>query len=171
MQVEKGKVVMIHFTLKDPDSGVIDTSEGRPPLPYLHGFNNLVAGVEEALEGLEAGATIQVVVPPEKGYGPRSPDSTAEVPRSAFPQDAHIFEGMQFMAEDDQGNQGPIWISEVRAEIVVIDRNHPLAGKDLHFDIEVVRVREATAEELAHGHPHGEGGHDHSHDESGHDNN
>ena len=163
MTIEKGKIVLIHFTLKDGDGQVIDTSEGRPPLPYLHGYNNLVPGVEEALEGHAAGDKLEVVVPPEKGYGPRLPDGTAEVPRGAFPPDAHIFEGMQFQAEDDQGNVGSVWVAEVRAETVVIDRNHPLAGKDLHFSIEVTRIRSANEAELAHGHPHGADGNEHHH--------
>ena len=98
MTIEKGKVVLIHFTLKDGNGQVIDTSEGRPPLPYLHGHNNLVPGVEEALLGHAAGDKLEVVVPPEKGYGPLLPDGTAEVPRGAFPPDAHIFDGTRWPA-------------------------------------------------------------------------
>lgn len=163
MQIEKGKVVLIHFTLKDGKGETIDSSDGRSPMPYLHGYGNLVPGVEEALDGRSVGDSFDIVVSPDKGYGERQPDATAEVPRGAFPSDAHIFEGMQFMAEDENGNAGPIWVAEVRAETVVIDRNHPLAGATLHFHIDVVNLRDATAEELAHGHPHGEDGHDHHH--------
>jgi FKBP-type peptidyl-prolyl cis-trans isomerase SlyD len=163
MTIEKGKVVLIHFTLKDGTGEVIDTSEGRPPLPYLHGHGNLVPGVEEGLEGHVVGDKLDIEVPPEKGYGPREEDATAEVPRNAFPPDAHVFAGMQFQAEDENGNVGMIWVSEVRGTTIVIDRNHPLAGKTLHFSVEVTGIRDALPAELEHGHPHGEDGHDHHH--------
>lgn len=161
--IQDGKVVTLHYTLKLDSGQAIDSSRSGEPLKYLHGANNIVPGLEEALAGKAAGDKIDVTVPADKAYGPRNPQAHQVVPRSAFPPDVELEPGMQFGVRDEQGRVMPVWVTQVGEEQVTIDLNHPLAGETLHFDVEVMEVRDATAEESAHGHPHGPGGH--SHDE------
>ncbi|AQG78344.1 FKBP-type peptidyl-prolyl cis-trans isomerase [Spirosoma montaniterrae] len=153
MTITKHKVAAIHYTLRDNSGTVLDSSEGREPLYYLHGENNLIPGMEEGLEGRTKGDKLQLTVPPEKGYGRRDPQLIEQVPRTAFGGQT-IEVGMQFQANDGQ----IITVTEVGAEAVTVDANHPLADQDLHFDVEVVDVRDATRDELDHGHVHGPGG-------------
>jgi FKBP-type peptidyl-prolyl cis-trans isomerase SlyD len=158
-----GKVVIIHYTLTDDAGEVLDSSDGSEPLAYLHGEGNIVDGLEEALDGKAVGDAIQVSVPPEKGYGERQDTELQAVPRDAFPDDMDIEPGMQFMVETDEG-VAPVWIDSVEGDQVFLDGNHPLAGVTLHFAAKIVDVRDATADEKAHGHPHGldgTGGHHH----------
>lgn len=159
--VADGKVVAIHYTLTDDKGEVLDSSNGRDPLEYLHGAGNIVPGLEEKLSGRAAGERLKVSVEPEMGYGKHDPRGVQRVPRSEFPSDVKIEAGMQFSAENDQGEVAVVWIVGVEAEQVVIDMNHPLAGKTLHFDVTISGVREATREEAQHGHPHGPHGHHH----------
>ena len=160
MKVAQNAVVVIDYTLKDNVGEVIDSSEGAGPLAYLHGAGNIVEGLEEALEGKEAGADVQASIEPEKAYGERHEDMKQEVPKELFGGVENIEAGMQFQSETDQG---PVLVTvvEVTDEIVTVDGNHPLAGVHLNFDVTIREVREATAEELEHGHVHGEGGHQH----------
>lgn len=160
MKVAQNAVVVIDYTLKDNVGEVIDSSEGAGPLAYLHGAGNIVEGLEEALEGKEAGADVQASIEPAKAYGERHEDMKQEVPKELFGGVENIEAGMQFQSETDQG---PVLVTvvEVTDEIVTVDGNHPLAGVHLNFDVTIREVREATAEELEHGHVHGEGGHQH----------
>lgn len=160
MKVVHNAVVVIDYTLKDNAGEVIDSSEGAGPLAYLHGSGNIVEGLEEALEGKEAGAEVQASIEPTKAYGERHEDMKQDVPKELFGGVENIEAGMQFQSETDQG---PVLVTvvEVTDETVTVDGNHPLAGVHLNFDVKVLEVREATAEELEHGHVHGEGGHQH----------
>lgn len=159
--VAPGKVVSLHYTLRDPDGDVIDSSDGGEPLAYLHGAGNIVPGLERQLAGKKIGDKLAAVVPPEEGYGvPEGPGPQA-VPRASFPDDVELEEGLQFFARGPGGETIPLWVVEVDGDTVLVDGNHPLAGVTLHFDVEVVGLRDATADEQAHGHPHGEGGHHH----------
>mgnify|MGYP003874424333 CR=1 FL=1 len=151
---QDGQVVIIEYTLRNDDGEVIDTSDGGSPLPYLHGADNIVQGLEDALAGQPIGYQCEVSVPPEKGYGPRQEGDPQGVPRDAFPPEAPIAEGMQFLVETDDG-VAPVWVARVEADTVYLDGNHPLAGQTLHFAAKIVGLREPTADELAHGHPHG----------------
>jgi len=153
-QVAAGKVAIIHYTLKNDAGETIDSSAGHDPMPYLHGGGNIVAGLEEALGGKSIGDKVDVVVPPEKGYGPRQDTPPQPVPRDAFPPDVELQVGMQFMVEAGEG-YAPVWIVGVKEDSVLLDGNHPLAGATLHFSVEVVGLRDATDDEKAHGHPHG----------------
>ncbi len=153
MKITKHKVAGIHYTLRDNSGNVLDSSEGRDPLYYLHGEGNLIPGMEEGLEGSQKGDKLQLHVTPDKGYGLRDPNLTQEVPRSAFGNQA-IEPGMQF--QDNEGQV--ITITNVGADMVTVDANHPLADQDLHFDVEVTDVRDASADEISHGHVHGHGG-------------
>lgn len=158
MQVAKNKVVSIDYTLKDDAGEVIDSSEGYEPLFYLHGHDNIVPGLESALEGKQAGDKVQVSVSPAEGYGERDDSLQQVVPREAFQGVEDLEVGMQFRAESDEGQQ-IVTIMAVDGDNVTVDGNHPLAGETLNFDVTVVEVRDATADELEHGHVHGPGGH------------
>ncbi len=159
-KIKADKIVTIAYTLRSSDGDIIDQSEEGSPLVYLHGANNIVPGLEEQLEGADIGETVQAIVPPEKGYGPRVGEAQA-VPRSSFPEGADIQPGMRVVAQDEQGTQIPFFVIEVATDTVTIDLNHPLAGETLHFEVTVEGTRDATSEELEHGHPHGPGGHHH----------
>jgi len=156
MQVEKNKVVSIHYKLKDNEGNTLDSSEGREPLNYIHGNGNLIPGMEEGLEGKKTGDKLDLKISPDKGYGTRNDELVQDVPRSAF-GDQEVKPGMQFNTQDGH----TVTVTKVGLEKVTVDGNHPLAGMDLNFDVEVVNVREATSEELDHGHVHGPGGHQH----------
>jgi FKBP-type peptidyl-prolyl cis-trans isomerase SlyD len=156
MQVEKNKVVAINYTLKDDEGKTLDSNSGRDPLVYLHGNGNLIAGMEEGLEGKKEGDKLDLKISPEKGYGTRNDSLVQDVPRTAF-GDQEVKPGMQFNTQSGH----TVTVTKVGLENVTVDGNHPLAGMDLNFDVEVVSIREATAEELEHGHVHGPGGHKH----------
>lgn len=160
MQIEKNKVVSIDYTLKDDDGKILDTSEGREPLNFIHGNGHLIPGLEEALEGKTKNDKLNVAIPPEKGYGLRSGEMIQTVDKSNFDKDTQIEVGMQFQAQMDQGVQ-MLTVTKVEGNKVTLDGNHPLADKTLHFNVDVKDVREATKEELKHGHVHGPSGHKH----------
>ncbi|MBR9999873.1 MAG: peptidylprolyl isomerase [Cyclobacteriaceae bacterium] len=156
MQVEKNKVVSIHYKLMDNDGNTLDSSEGRDPLNYIHGNGNLIPGMEEGLEGKQPGDKLDIKVAPDKGYGTRNDSLVQDVPKAAF-GDQEVKPGMQFNTQDGH----TVTVTKVGLENVTVDGNHPLAGMDLNFDVKVVSVREATPDELDHGHVHGPGGHHH----------
>jgi len=159
-KITANKVVTLAYTLRDDSGEIIDRSRDGSPLLYLHGAMNIVPGLEEQLEGAGQGETIKATVPPEKGYGPRVGEAQ-EVPRHLFPADAELAAGMQVVAHDDQGRQIPFFITGITEETITVDPNHPLAGETLHFEVTVDSLRDATDEEIEHGHPHGPGGHHH----------
>lgn len=150
------KVVSIHYTLTSGDGEELDTSVGGEPLVYLHGADNIVPGLERHLEGKAVGDKVEAVVPPAEAYGEHSGMQPQPVPRSAF-EGAEPQEGMPLLIEDDDGNEAQFWIAEVHDEVVLLTPDHPLAGITLCFEVEVVEVREATEEELEHGHAHAPG--------------
>ncbi len=156
MQITKHSVASIHYTLTDNQGNVLDSSDGREPLTYIHGMGNLIPGMEEGLEGKTPGNKFNLKVSPEKGYGVKNDQMIQQVPRSAF-GDQKIEVGMQF--QTNQGNV--VTVTKVGLENITVDGNHPLAGVELNFAVEVMEVRNATSEEVAHGHVHGPGGHHH----------
>lgn len=162
--VGNGKVVSLHYTLTNQAGDVLDSSEGDAPLEYLHGADNIVQGLEEALTGRAEGERLEVTVPPERGYGLRDENDVQRVPRSAFPP-GQIEAGMEFVTQDEEGHPIPVWVHSVDENSVTVDLNHPLAGETLHFDVQVAGIRDASAEELEHGHPHGAHGHHHDEDD------
>jgi len=159
MKVEKNKVVSIHYTLTNKQGEVLDSSDGKDPLAYIHGKGNLIPGLEEELEGKEAGYKKHVVVSPEKGYGTRDEELVQTLDKSKFGE-ADIQVGMKFNADGENGAQ-VVTVTKIEGEQVTIDGNHELAGETLNFKVEVVEVREPTPDELDHGHVHGPGGHQH----------
>ncbi|MFC3031896.1 peptidylprolyl isomerase [Pseudoalteromonas fenneropenaei] len=164
MKIAQNSVVKLHYAVLDNDQNTIDNTFDDEPMEVIIGSGYLIPGLEEALIGKQAGDTLSVNVPPEKGYGERFDDLTQAVPKSMF-EGMDIEVGMQFRATTDEGDQLVVIIG-IEEEDVIVDANHPLSGIALNFDVEVLDVREATAEELAHGHVHGQGGcgHDHDHD-------
>ena len=160
MKIAHEKVVSIHYTLTNQEGTVLDSSSGSEPLAYLHGFGNIIPGLENALEGKETGEKLSVTVEPEQGYGARDEQLVQAVPRSAFKGVEELAPGMQFQAQGPQGTRLVV-VTQVAHDVVTVDANHPLAGQTLHFEVEVSEVRAATAEEIEHGHVHGPHGHHH----------
>lgn len=161
MDVTENAVVGIEYTLTDSEGEVLDTSEGRGPLAYVHGKGGIIPGLEEALTGKAVGDELKVVVPPEKGYGPRNNQLLNRVPKEAFGGKLEFELGLQFPVQDQNGQPRMVTIVHIEDDAIIIDANHPLAGVELTFEVKVVEVREATEEELQHGHSHGAGGHEH----------
>ncbi|MDP1677264.1 MAG: peptidylprolyl isomerase [Bacteroidota bacterium] len=160
MIVSKDKVVSIEYTLRDDSGEILDSSEGREPLAYLHGNGNIVHGLELQLEGKAKNDKLKVAVAPADGYGEFNAGDIIEVPREQFQDVKELEAGMQFTASGPAGHR-VVTVTKVGDKIVTVDGNHPLAGKTLHFDVKIVDVRDASADELSHGHVHGAGGHHH----------
>ena len=161
MMIADKKVVRLDYTLKNRAGDVLDSSEGGEPLLYIHGTSQIVPGLERELAGLTAGDSKDVIVQPEDAYGVPDPEGVFGVPRAAFPPDAPLSVGQSFVGEDDEGHAVPVRVIEVREDVIMVDANHPLAGETLYFHVDVCDVRDATLEELAHGHAHGPGDHHH----------
>lgn len=160
MKIALNAVVSMHYTLKNADGIVLDTSSGREPLAYIQGIGNIIPGLEKQLEGKAKGDKVNAVVTPEEGYGERRDDMVHVVPKSGFQGGGEPTPGMQVQLEGPQGRMIAV-ITKIEGDDVTLDLNHPLAGETLYFDVEITDVREATSEELDHGHVHGPGGHEH----------
>lgn len=157
--VQNGVVVSMEYTLKI-DGEVIDSSEGQEPLEFLTGHGNIISGLEREMIGMKVGDSKDVVVAPADGYGEYDEEAHLDVPRSQFPQDMQVEEGLELTVRDDAGEGRYARIESVEGETVRLNFNHPLAGDELHFNVKVVALREPTDEELDHGHVH-QGGHHH----------
>ena len=160
MQIEVQKVVTLNYTLTDNEGTVIDESKDSS-FAYLHGASNIIPGLENALTGKQAGESLSVSVAPEDGYGERDAARTQSVPKNMFPEDAEIEIGMQFHAQGPNEETIVVTVTELEDETVTVDGNHPLAGVELNFAVEIIEVREASQEEIEHGHVHGADGHHH----------
>ena len=157
MQIATNSIVSFDYTLTNGDGQVLDTSSGKQPLSYLHGAGNIIPGLESELTGKQVGDNVKVTVAPAEAYGERDEKLVQPVPRAAFKGIDQIQPGMQFTAQSPQGAR-IVTVVAVADEQVTIDANHPLAGQTLHFDVTIRDVREATEDELNHGHAHGPGG-------------
>lgn len=164
MKIGSNAVVAIEYTLKDDAGRVLDQSEGEP-LTYLHGHGQIIPGLENALVGKGAGDQVNAVIAPKDGYGEKSADRTLKVGRDELPDDAEPEVGMELEAVGPAGEAARLWIVGVEKDHVVLSTDHPLAGVTLHFDVKVHSVREASKEEIEHGHVHGAEGHEHDEDE------
>ena len=160
MVVAADKVVLIHYTLKNDEGQVIDSSAGGQPLAYIHGHGNIIPGLERELEGKPSGEKLSVRIAPSDGYGERNPGLVQRVPKRSF-GGADVKPGMQFQAKTSSGEPRIATVTGVQGDMVMVEMNHPLAGENLHFEVEITEVRDASEEELAHGHVHGPGGHHH----------
>lgn len=157
MRIADNKVVSLEYTLKDTGGEILDSTESSGPIDYIHGQNSLIPALEKELDGKQDGEVFSVTLAPKDAYGERSRELIAEVPKSHFPSDVEIEAGMQFEAENDGGSQ-LVTIAEVKDTTVIVDANHPLAGKTLTFDIKIAGVRDATENELQFGLPRNECG-------------
>src|SRR5690606_11607068 len=160
MNISNNCVASFHYTLTDSTGKVLDSSTDQEPLSYLHGAGNIIPGLEKALLGKTVGDKLNVAVQAAEAYGERDDTMVQELPNSMFSGVDKIEVGMEFHAETEHGLQ-VVTVTAVENDTVTIDGNHPLAGVDLNFDLEITEVRDATAEELNHGHAHGAGGHHH----------
>ena len=160
MQISANKVVSIHYTLTNDKGEVLDSSSGKAPLAYLHGNKNIISGLENALAGKEVGAKFNITIPPEEAYGVHDEALIQVIPKSVFQGIDSVEPGMQFQAKSDEGIQ-VVTVTKVDGDKITVDGNHALAGETLNFNVEVADIREATAEELQHGHVHGPHGHGH----------
>lgn len=159
MDIKKHTVVTIDYTLRDTEGQILDTSENKDPLSYVHGTDSIVSGLEEALDGKTIGDSVSVTVDPDDGYGHRNDELVFEVDKEKFDDPENLDPGVQFVATVD-GDRRVFTVANVKDEKVVVDGNHPLAGMTLSFDVEVKDVRDATDEEVEHGHVH-DGSEDH----------
>jgi FKBP-type peptidyl-prolyl cis-trans isomerase SlyD len=168
MTVGDGMVVSMDYTLRlDGDEEVVDTSAGRDPLEFVQGGGQIIPGLEQQLYGMSVGDEKSVVVQPADGYGETDAEAYQLMPLDAFPADMTIEPGMGLELHDDSGHVMQAYVSDVRPDGILLDFNHPLAGKTLHFDVKIAGLRQATEEELAHGHVHS--GHEHEHDDEDED--
>lgn len=161
MLIARNKVVRIDYTLTNDANDVLDSSRGGEPLTYLHGAGNIIPGLENALEGKRTGDSLNVRVAPADAYGERDDRMVQSVPREMFEDSGEIETGMQFHSADEQGNVTVVTVTEVTSDTITVDANHPLAGVPLNFAVTIVEVRDASPEEMTHGHVHGPGGHHH----------
>lgn len=161
MKISSGKVVSLHYVLTNNSGQELDRS-GDEPLTYLHGQGQIIPGLEKQLDGLSKGDKREKIeIKPEDGYGESQPELKRKIDRKQFPADVDIQVGMQFMSQSPDGHRLPLVVTAIEGDQVEIDGNHPMAGQTLNFKVEVADVRDATAEELEHGHAHGPGGHHH----------
>jgi len=161
MLISKNAVVTLEYTLKDNDGVVIDKSSGDEAFAFIHGIGGIIPGLESALEGKKVDDALNITIEPEEAYGQRDESMVAEVPADRFEGAGEIQEGMQFQTAAEDGSARVVTVVKIAEEVVTVDANHPLAGITLNFDVKVLDVREASAEELEHGHVHGPGGHQH----------
>ncbi|MFT5781100.1 MAG: FKBP-type peptidyl-prolyl cis-trans isomerase SlyD [Pseudomonas sp.] len=161
MLIAANKAVSIDYTLTNDAGEVIDSSAGGAPLAYLQGAGNIIVGLEKALEGKQSGDQLTVSVEPQDAYGEYSAELVATLGRDMFEGVEEMEVGMQFHASSPDGGMQIVTVRELDGDDVIVDGNHPLAGQRLTFAVKIVSVRDASAEELAHGHIHGEGGHQH----------
>jgi FKBP-type peptidyl-prolyl cis-trans isomerase SlyD len=161
MTIQQAKVVTMHYHLTNAQGEVLDSSRGSEPLTYLHGVGNLIPGLEHALTGLDVGMSKTVQVEPSKGYGEYDEGLVEALPRQDLAGIEDLQVGMQLQAQSDDGHTMIVRVMDIYDDTVVVDGNHPLAGVTLTFEVDIMAVREATAEELEHGHAHDSGTHHH----------
>ena len=153
MTIVDNKVVEIHYVLKDKDGDLLDSSEGEAPLAYIHGIGNIIPGLEKQLNGKKIGDKIKAIISPSDGYGVWEEKLIQKIPMSNFKDKSQVKLDAQFRVEMEDGPRIAT-ITKIENDDVTIDMNHPLAGEELHFDVEVMAIRDATEEEISHGHVH-----------------
>jgi FKBP-type peptidyl-prolyl cis-trans isomerase SlyD len=163
MSVKSNQVVSINFTVKDVEGNVLDSTGGDQPFLFLSGHSQILPKLEENIDQMLIGSKKEVTLSPDEAYGDYDDKAVQVVQRSEFPENTKLEEGMDFMAQTPEGNKIPFVIKDIKGDEVTIDFNHPLAGQTLKFEVELLDKREATQEELSHGHAHGGDGHHHHH--------
>jgi FKBP-type peptidyl-prolyl cis-trans isomerase SlyD len=160
MTVQTNSVVSLEYNLKDDNNTILDTTKDGEVFEYIHGLGMIIPGLEQALDGKTKGDSFSISIEPKDAYGEKNPEAVQPIPKEHFSNVGEVSPGMQFELHSEHGNQ-VVTVTEVSENDVTVDANHPFAGMTLHFDVEVVGVREATSEELDHGHIHGSNQHDH----------
>jgi len=161
MAIGINKVVTLNFTLRDQHGNILDSTEGEEPFSFLSGHQNILPKLESEIDSMLIGSKRTITIKAADAYGEYNDEIVQVVGKEEFPEEFLLEVGMQYIASAPDGTKMPFTISEVRDEDIVIDFNHPLAGKDLTFDVELLNVRDATSEEISHGHVHGVGGQNH----------
>ncbi|MGD9898992.1 MAG: peptidylprolyl isomerase [Calditrichaceae bacterium] len=161
MAIKPDQVVTVHFTLKDESGTTLEVADKNQPYSFISGRDQILPKLEEKISTMLINSKGTVELLPEDAYGEFEENAIQKASRADFPEDLELEEGMNFMADMGDGKQLPFFIKEIENDEITIDFNHPLAGKSLTFDLELVDVRDASPEELAHGHVHGAGGHHH----------
>ncbi|MCU7496048.1 MAG: peptidylprolyl isomerase [Ignavibacteria bacterium] len=161
MPIKPNQVVTVIYSLKDQNGEILDSATKEQPFSFLSGQNQILPKLEEEIGNMLIGSRKEIFLSPEEAYGEYQPESVQVVDRSNFPEGSKLEEGMEYVANTPDGQQLPFVIAKIEGDEITLDFNHPLAGEALTFDLELLDVREATAEELAHGHVHGDGGHHH----------
>ncbi len=161
--IRENKVVDLVFTLKSAEGEILDQAEKDDPFTYLHGADQVVPGLEAGLQGLKVGDKKKVVVSAAEGYGELDPRLKVTASRGQFPKGVELEVGTQFETETPDGDEVVFTVCAIEGDKIHVDGNHPLAGQTLHFEVEVLSIRDATADELEHGHAHGPEGHEHLH--------
>jgi len=160
MTISDNKVVHMHYELKNDKGEILDSSKGKEPLAFIQGLGNIIPGLEKELNSKSKGDKVNAVIAPEQAYGMHNKEKVFKVGKNQFNGEGGIEIGMQIQAESN-GQMEIGTVEKIEGEEVTLNFNHPLAGQTLHFDVEIMEIREATEEELSHGHVHGEGGHQH----------
>jgi len=155
--IAENKVGIFHYTLTNNAGEILDSSEGQDPMPYLHGCGNIIPGLEVQMAGKGAGDSFTAIIPPAEAYGEFDPEAFMQVPGAQLPEGIEFQQGLQLIAQGEDGSAMPIFMDsyDEANDLYTFNANHPLAGETLTFKVDVVGVRDATEEELAHGHPHG----------------
>jgi len=161
VSLDPNKVISFNYTLKDDQGAVIESTTNKQPLTFISGQNQIIPKLEEALNGMLIGGKKNVKVEAAEAYGEYDEKAIQNVKKEQFPAEAKLEVGMRYVANSPDGKQMPFLITEVKEEDIKVDFNHPLAGKNLEFDVELLDIRDATPEEISHGHVHGPDGHHH----------
>ena len=161
MAIGQNKVVTMNYTLKDVQGNIIQTTTNKEPFRFLSGNRQILPKLEKEIDSMIIGSKKNVKIPAKEAYGEYSEQAIQQVDKNNFPDDIDLQIGMEFVANSPEGQQMPFVVKDIKNEEITIDFNHPLAGKDLEFDVELVDIRAATVEELQHGHAHGPAGHKH----------
>lgn len=161
MSLEMNKVVTFNYTLKDVEGAVLDSTANKEPLTFISGTSQILPTLEEALGGILIGGKKNVKIAAAEAYGEYDEKAVQKIKKDQFPPEAKVEVGVRYVANSPEGGQMPFIITDVKEQEVTVDFNHPLAGKDLEFDVELVDIRDATTEEIQHGHVHGPGGNHH----------
>jgi FKBP-type peptidyl-prolyl cis-trans isomerase SlyD len=161
MAIGQNKIVKMDYTLKDDEGNIVQTTNNKEPFQFISGTKQILPKLEEEIDGMIIGSKKNVKIPATEAYGEYSEQAVQQVSKTNFPEGVDLKEGMEFVANSPEGQQMPFVVKEVKQEEVTIDFNHPLAGKDLEFEVKLIDIRDATVEELQHGHAHGPGGNHH----------
>lgn len=161
MALQKKKVVTFNYTLKGENGEMLDSTEKGGPFSFVTGNLQVLPGLEDALSSMIIGSKKNIKLAAADAYGEYDEGAVQKVKRNLFPEEAELEIGSSYFVHSPEGQHLQFIVTEIDNDIITVNFNHPLAGKNLEFDVELIDVRDATAEEISHGHVHGPGGHHH----------